>query len=535
MTPANLPRLEKAWNKGDLKTAYGLALGMASQGVQHPLPLRIAAEAEMNAGRFAAAGDLLNRALRFNPADPDALCALAVLLHREGRVDESLNVFGQVLNLAPNHARGWLWLGLSLAVLDADGEALKALARAADVAPKDPAPRAVTADILLRAGQLDDAGAMADKALKLDPFHPLANCIKGRVELSHRQTEAARSRMERLLVRGRMSLTERHTALQILGDALDRLGRIPEAFSAYGRMNQAIVEQHRQRLGPGGPVEDHLHFIQRLARAYAAAPAVRWSAAPQEIAPSPVRGHVFVLGYPRSGNTLAASVLGALPGAVVLEERPTLADADWAFLRDEEAVARLADLSGDEAEQQRAAYWARVRQDAPEVDGKLFIDMSPMDGVKLPMIRKLFPRARIVVCRRDPRDVVLSCYRQNFRANASTFQMTSLEGAARHFDAAMQLLQDNLARVGAEGTDWFDLSYEPFVADFEANARRLVAFAGEDWNQAALNFSAAASQRKLRTASAQQVRGGLFDGSGKWKPYAAQLQPVMGLLERWAR
>ena len=43
------------------------------------------------------------------------------------------------------------------------------------------------------------------------------------------------------------------------------------------------------------------------------------------------------------------------------------------------------------------------------------------------MIRKLFPEARILIARRDPRDVVLSCFSQRFKMNPVTYEFTTLD------------------------------------------------------------------------------------------------------------
>ena len=55
---------------------------------------------------------------------------------------------------------------------------------------------------------------------------------------------------------------------------------------------------------------------------------------------------------------------------------------------------------------------------AGDVDGRIFVDMNPFNGIKLPIIARLFPEARILIMRRDPRDVVLSCFRINFTPSA---------------------------------------------------------------------------------------------------------------------
>jgi hypothetical protein len=162
----------------------------------------------------------------------------------------------------------------------------------------------------------------------------------------------------------------------------------------------------------------------------------------------------------------------------------------------------------------------------------VLVDMAPLNGIKLPMIARLFPEASIVVCRRDPRDVVLSCFRRHFRVNASTFQMAELERAARHYDAVMRLVERHLAtlplRVHA-------VDYAALVADFDATTRGLAEFVGLPWDESVRDFARTAAGREVRTVSAAQVRRGLYDGTRQWERYREQLAPVLPLLEPWVR
>ena len=45
--------------------------------------------------------------------------------------------------------------------------------------------------------------------------------------------------------------------------------------------------------------------------------------------------------------------------------------------------------------------------------------------------------------------------------------------------------------------------------------------------------AATAQRRGVGTASATQVRQGLFDGRGQWRRYAEQLAPALPILAPW--
>jgi hypothetical protein len=341
------------------------------------------------------------------------------------------------------------------------------------------------------------------------------------------------SRLEALIARKVLDERQLPVALGRLGDALDRLGRTKEAFEAYERMNAETVRANAGRFGEGGRVESHLELVRRLTRWFEGQDPVAWrQPAVAGGYASPVRRHVFLLGYPRSGNTLVENILASLPGVRALEERPTLADADLAFLRDEGALDQLSHLDPALADRLRESYWRRVRAEVPDVEAKVFVDMAPLNGIKLAMIARLFPDAIVVLCRRDPRDVVLSCFRRHFRVNASTYQMAGLERAARHYDAVMRLIEVQLAVLPLPV---HVVDYAALVGNFDETTRALAEFVGVPWTEAARDFSRTAAAREVRTVSAPQVRRGLFDGTRQWERYREQMAPVLSVLEPWIR
>jgi hypothetical protein len=241
--------------------------------------------------------------------------------------------------------------------------------------------------------------------------------------------------------------------------------------------------------------------------------------------------HVFLVGFVRSGTTLLEQVLAAHPQVVALDEKPTLAKAEQLLIYAPGGLERLETLDPDTATRLRADYWQVVRDHGVEPRGKVFIDKMPMATVDLPLIERLFPDARILFAKRDPRDVVLSAFRRMFRPNAATFQMLTAEGAAALYDRVMRLAE---AYRRVLPLRLRDVRYEDLVADFEGETRSICAFLGLDWHEDVRAFAAKAAAREVSTPSAVQIRKGLYkDGAGQWRAYAEQLAPVMPVLAPW--
>ena len=184
-----------------------------------------------------------------------------------------------------------------------------------------------------------------------------------------------------------------------------------------------------------------------------------------------VLGHVFLLGFPRSGTTLLEVVLDGHPQVASIEEHELLTDAVLKFMREPLNFAALARADESELRSLRAAYWEGVRDAGIDVAGKMFVDKYPLNTLKLPLIARLFPRAKVLFASRDPRDVVLSCYRRRFKMNPAMYELLTLPGAAAFYDAVMRFADRVLPELGL---DWHEVRYETLVADLaQRDARNL--------------------------------------------------------------
>jgi hypothetical protein len=125
---------------------------------------------------------------------------------------------------------------------------------------------------------------------------------------------------------------------------------------------------------------------------------------------------------------------------------------------------------------------------------------------------------------------VLSCFRINFTPGAGTYAFSDLEETARHYDAMMRLVELCRERLPL---DFHEVRYDRLVTDFEATVRAMAEFAGIEWTEDFHAFDRTARKRGVRTASATQVRRGLYDGGGRWRRYQAQLAPVLPILAPW--
>jgi hypothetical protein len=144
----------------------------------------------------------------------------------------------------------------------------------------------------------------------------------------------------------------------------------------------------------------------------------------------------------------------------------------------------------------------------------------------------MFPDARIIFALRDPRDVILSCYRRHFVINTTMFEFLTLDDAVDLYGAVMRLGNAAHAKLPLA---FYDHRYEDLVADLNGSLARLCEFIDLPWNEAMADFHRAETGLDVRSPSALQIRRPLNpDSVGAWRRYRTQLTPVLPLLRPWA-
>jgi tetratricopeptide (TPR) repeat protein len=516
-----------------LEAAGRVALKAVAEGVEHPAVLNLAAQARYREARYEEAAELLKRARAMAPKDPHVLNSLGACLTELGRSDEALKAFDAALRADPGMAAAHFNRGALLEDLADIRGARSAYERAAALDPDYPDPLASLAWLDAQAGDADSASERGQRTLSLSPGNLLARMALASAELQRMDLAAAGARLSDLVRDPALTQGNRSIVLGLIGDLLDAEDRPGEAFAAYEAANAALKVLNAARFEAPGK-ETALDLARRLAAWFKMADPEPWRRAPPARPRSAdPKAHIFLAGFPRSGTTLLENVLAAHPAVVSLEEKDCFAPETAAYLTAAGGLERLARMSAGEAARQRDHYWSAVRKHGVDPRGRVFIDKMPLASVLLPVVAKLFPNARVLFARRDPRDVVLSCFRRRFGMNPSMYQLLTLGGAAAYYDSVMELselyrellpLPQHLVR------------YESLVEDFEGTTRAACAFIGLEWDRSLLDFAAKARRRGISTPSAAQVARGLNrEGQGTWRRYREQMTPVLPLLEPWVR
>lgn len=513
----------------DFQRAAAIAGEALESGFEHPLLFNVVATRLEMQGRYEDAARLLERAVAIAPDDIGCRNALSLVLQRLDRGEEALRHVDELVRRQPDLGFAHANRGNALITLGNLGQARLSHLRAVELEPGNLVALAAIASIATRRGEHDEARGWAERALAVAPGFPDPILSLAAADLAAGDLGMAERRLRALLADGSVAPADRARAHGLLGDTLDAGGRYAEAFAAYTACN-ALLRQIHSRFSSGTTL---LAYTRALTAASRMALKGHRAATEPAGAGNPATGHVFLIGFPRSGTTLLEVALDGHPDIVSAEELELLTDSVMRYLREPLDLRALATAGEADLAALRAAYWGRVRAAGIDVRSKVFVDKHPLNTLKLPLIARLFPDAKVLFALRDPRDVVLSCFRRRFKMNAAMYELLTLSGAATFYDAVMGYAEEVRPNLGLA---WHEVRYEDLVANFEAGMREICAFIGLPWVEGLGNFGGRVKARDQATPSTAQLAGGLnASGIGHWRHYASALEPVSVALSYWAR
>lgn len=462
--------------------------------------------------RLPAAGTAYQQALKLDPNQPEVLSRFGLLLGNLERFDAALICHRHAIALAPGNPSLHLALAETRFHQGALEAAIAAAREAIRVAPELADAHNVLGACLNAVGRFAEAEAAFREVLRLAPDR--AGAYRGLVTVGvHKTTE--RDRLVTLLQRSDLPVAQRISAGFALGDWLDRAGAYDAAFGHYAEANRLASEQLRVQ----GEYHDDNSFRDHIDELIAACDPAFFAAARAWGNPSELP--VLVVGMPRSGTTLVEQVLATHPKVFAAGERKDLGRlARRLMLENPGKPVAAWDPTG--ARRHADAY---VEQLQALGGGALRVtDKMPDNIFPLGVIAALLPRAHVVLCQRDLRDVCLSCFFQYFvEGHAYTYDLRDCARRAVQVERLMAHWRAVLP------TPVHVVRYEAMVAEPEAESRRLVEFVGLPWDPACLEFHR--TDRTILTASSWQARQPIYARSvGRWRNYAAHLGPMLEIL-----
>ena len=477
------------------KTAYNLGLAYAASG------------------KPADAVRPFLRALQLSPEQPEVLTALGRVYSDIGQLDLATECLEKVVRAMPDSAGAYCDLGLVNKFSGNLPVALDCFRRATALRPDYAdaiAGEAATLDML---GEVEQAYQRVRRALDQDRWSPNLLFVYSNVCQHGNSYDEAIALIEEALQRPDCQGRPRTALLFGLGKLYDACKDYDRAFQAYAEANQSMTVVYDSA--------QTSQFVDQVIHTFSGGsivPALDNGAGV---------GPIFIVGMPRSGTTLVEQILAGHPDVCAAGELRWISNF-VAWLPQRVGSRSPFPLCFDAVrpchlDTMAAEY--RKKIEALAGTARFVTDKMPNNFLHLGLIRRLFPRAPIVHCIRDPMDTCLSIYFQYFDLRIPySYNLTHIGRYYRDYIRLMRHWQQVIEPA------IIPVSYAELVEQPESMVRSLLAAVGLEWEPECLEF---AGRRKLvATASYDQVRRPLYKSSvARWRHYEQHLGELKAALE----
>ena len=543
----------QAFQAGDLSGALSLSEMRLQDAPSDTLALELKAVTLQRRGDLTGAEAAYRRAIAIDPAS-DLWNDLTQMLHASGQAKATETAAREALLVRPDDAQAHLQLAVILGEKDDLPAAEFHNRRALTLAGPHPQILTNLALCLYNQGRLDEAEPLFIQAHRAAPETAITMAHLSRVYEAKRDMANAWLWLDRAETAGRRS-GEDFTLLRALylgnnGQAqqaldlidnssgkagniaaparldrarlLDKLGRYDEAWPALVDAKARLAKDMGRTYDPQ-QVAGEFSALKAFFTADTVARLPR--AGVRKDGPKPV----FITGFPRSGTTMIEQMLNSHPDIAAGGELPFV--SEWpALINDLLPSSRPFPQKLAQAQTFDFHHIPGVLRDyylgRAEVYGvsgrqPFFTDKMPLNDVFLPLIRLAFPAAATIRMVRHPLDVAVSMlshnlthgYNAGFAIGTIISHMRAMHDLNAHYDSVFD--QPPLI-----------LRYEDFIADQEGQTRRVLGYAGVEFDPACLRFHE--NRRHAPTPSYAQVSQPLNDRSvGRWKHYEKHLAPYM--------
>ena len=492
-------------------------------------------------------------ALRLSPELAQAAAHLGLVLKGEDKLGEALPWLKQAVDQEPSNATYWEYLADLHSDREDPAEAILCWEKVLILSPKETAAMHLSLGWALQEeGRLEEAESHYKKALELEPASASARLNMGGLheELGRMQSAEAAFREAlalqpgfplphaRLatLLRGKLSeedfealekkLSEPTIPQEPKSHLLFASAHVLDAKGQYAHAGDRLLQANtlRRELDKDkrhyDPAE-HEKFVDNLVRVFDSDLLNRLHGQGAQS-----RRPVFVFGLPRSGTTLIEQILSSHPkifGAGELRYARQSFELISATLEREDPPIEAAAKLTPEALKTIADKHLQKLETLDKGAPARIVDKMPDNYMYIGFLSLLFPGATFIHCRRDLRDVAVSCWMTDFRS-------IRWANDAGHIGARFEQYRRLMNHwAGTLKAPIVHVDYEETVENLEGVARRIVEACGVEWNPACLEFHSNA--RPVRTASITQVRQPIYKRSvARWKNYDQHLGGLFSTL-----
>jgi tetratricopeptide (TPR) repeat protein len=359
------------------------------------------AEAAMEIGAVDDAIKVLQEALKLEPENDSVYAQLAEIHFARHDFLSARTAVTRAIDINPENAGHYNLLGEILYKMNLADAATSVIRKAIALRPDDAAFHHGLGVALMQTGKPREACQSFRRAIRLQPDQAQSHLMLAELTKHTSHDEDMRA-METLLADSKLTDTHANYLHAGLGKAFDDIGDYAQAFRHFEQANALMQSRSASEHDAG---EWFRALTTTFSRDFL-----------QQHPDSGCRGirPVFITGLPRSGKTVLEMILSQHPQLTAGGE-----SGDFQQVADERlATTSGANLPDGVRELETAAfaeigqaYAQRLQQRLGQVN--YVTNTSPAMSHYIGMIRLCLPDARVILCKREARDLCTEIYKRN--------------------------------------------------------------------------------------------------------------------------
>ena len=465
-------------------------------------------------GKMLKAKEHFTQALKIDNNYVEAIVGLGKTFALDNHYDDAIKTYEQAIRINGRCAEAYSNMALSYMSKSDYDKAMEAYETALSIEPDNVEIQCNIILLLERKGDFELAIEKITPLVDKDPFHP--DIAKAFGELSRKLNKQADAIQNITTAADNKTVgpITKSELYFLAGKLADDIGEYDDAFHYYQSANNLQPYNYDRKRS-----ERSLNLIKKLYTNEQIAKLT--NTLPSKHNP------IFIIGMPRSGTTLVESIISSHPevyGAGELHYMNDIAINIVQKCPENLDGVTLGDLlTIDEAKRFAESY---IHSSAKLANGARFVtDKMPHNFQHIGLIKMFYPEAKIIHCLRNPIDVCLSIYFNNF--NTAHTYATDLDELSEYYrsfyNEILQHWQDTF------DDPYLTVNYEDLVSNQEEMTRKIVRYCGLDWADECLQFHK--SKRNISTFSYDQVRKPMYTKSvNRWEKYESHLGSIIQTL-----
>jgi len=515
------------------------------------------AQLQINQGNFEKAKNLFKKVISINNNIPEVYNNLGSIYLNEKNFKEAIKYLNQAIKLNPKLSIAYLNLGIiyqkvndfklaeknylqsilfnkdnllalfNLGNLYSDNDNLenaeKYYKQLIDLKPNMEQAYRNLFFIFDRSNQHKKLKDLLDLAKMNLPNHPIVDFFQGIYDFENTKFEAVIDNFEKIKINEK-DIGIFITKNQLLGKSYDQIGDYDKAYNCFLDSNNVINKIFGNRYKK----EIYLDIIKERINFYHNFKLNNWGSIS-----SSDNDPIFLVGFPRSGTTLLDTILRSHKSIDVIEEKPIVDKLiENLKLETENNLLNLENLNKKSCTKIKELYLKTRGEYSKTNNEKIYIDKLPLNFIYIGEIIRLFPKAKFIFALRNPYDVILSCFMQQFTPNDSMMNFINLKDSANFYDISMKLYKMYFELFKS---NIYEIKYEDVIQNFDDTIKKLLNFLNLEWEDEVKKFYRTARERGIiSTPSYNQINKPLYQKSiQRWRNYEKNFAEIDTDLNFW--